>query len=287
MNTKMKNCCVICDAPLGAALLTITQPDRFEKRCGVAEQGYSRQWLDCTGCGAATNALPDASIVKLETLRSAYYEVDFAGSNIKGKYDLVMALPHHQSDNAGRAQRIHNFLHAWLKPYPAQPSVLDIGAGTGVFLSRFLDLSGTAWRAVGIEPDPHAAAHLRSLDKFEVVEDLYRGQSEMKGFNLVTLNKVLEHVSDPVRLLKQVVQAVSDSAGILYVELPDKLTINRRPSGDNILGALHCHLYDPSSLNYLFMACNIVPLRIERLVEPSGKITVYGFACRPEMVESL
>lgn len=272
--------CMICGGTLGATLLVIDQPDRFETRCGVSAVGYQRQWIECPQCGAVTNQLPEDASTKLELLRTAYYEVDFANSDIGEKYRKVMALPPTQSDNAGRVARILAFLQQWL-PEINTPKALDIGAGTGVFLSRFLEMSGPNWRATGIEPDPHAAAHLRSLKTFEVFEGLYQGQEQFSNFNLITLNKVLEHISDPVPLLQLVTKALSPEHAVLYVELPDKLTTAHRPPQDNILGALHCHLYDPQSMLYLFRQCGLETLKIERVVEPSGKITVFGFACLP------
>ncbi len=286
MPAKSNPPCAICGKELGATLLVIDKPDRFEERCGVMSDNYARQWVECSHCGAVTNQLPQDSASKLDVLRTSYYEVDFANSDIGEKYRKVMSMPATQSDNAGRVLRIIEFLRQWLPDVKA-PKALDIGAGTGVFLSRFLDKTAPTWQGVGIEPDPHAATHLRSLNKFEVFEGLYQGQSQFSNFALVTLNKVLEHISNPVPLLKQVTNALSLTGSILYVELPDKLTIQHRPPQDNILGALHCHLYDPQSLGYLFRQCGLETLKIERIVEPSEKITVFGFACLPQTLSKL
>ena len=51
-----------------------------------------------------------------------------------------------------------------------------------------------------------------------------------------------------------------------------------RPPDDNILGALHCHLYDPVSLAVLLSRAGLATLRIERVFDPSGKITMTAFA---------
>jgi hypothetical protein len=144
-----------------------------------------------------------------------------------------------------------------------------------VFLSRLVDQTAGAWQCLGVEPDPRAAAHLRQLEKFAVVEAMYLGQPELRGFNLVTLNKVLEHIEQPLPFLLQVVQSLVPDDGLLYVEVPDKLTTRLRSPQDNILGALHCHLYDPTGLELL---C------VNRVAEPSGKLSVYAFAAPAESV---
>jgi SAM-dependent methyltransferase len=158
----------------------------------------------------------------------------------------------------------------------------DIGAGTGVFLSRLMDETAGAWQYLGVEPDPRAAAHLRQLKKFAVVESMYLDLPELRGFNLVTLNKVLEHIEQPLPFLMQVVQSLVPEDGLLYVEVPDKLTIRLRSSDDNILGALHCHLYDPTSLAHLLRLAGLELLCVNRIAELSGKLSVYAFAARVE-----
>lgn len=278
--------CAICGGSLSHLLLEISAPDRFERHCGISETGYVRRWLECAACGAATNVLPPASADALQAMRSSYYEVDFAADDIGAKYWKVMSLPPEKSDNWGRVNRIVDFLSRW-QPTGQPRRVLDIGAGTGVFLSRFLDAAPAPWHAVGVEPDPIAANHLRSLGRFEVVENLFQGQPDLRDFDLVTLNKVLEHIGEPLSLLRSVASALSPGMSVLYVELPDKLTIDRRPPEDNILGALHYHLYDPGSVAYLLREAGFEALCIERIVEPSGKISIFAFACLPQALSIL
>jgi SAM-dependent methyltransferase len=276
--------CSICDGEGGNEILLIEHPDRFEQSIGVGAQGYARHWVECLACGAATNLLPPESAQRLATLRAAYYEVDFMGSDIGEKYRRVMSMPAGQSDNAGRVARVMDFVRRW-SGARARPRVMDIGAGTGVFLSRLVDQTAGAWQYLGVEPDPRAAAHLRQLEKFAVVEAMYLGQPELRGFDLVTLNKVLEHIEQPLPFLLQVVQSLVPDDGLLYVEVPDKLTARVRSPQDNILGALHCHLYDTTSLGYLLRRAGLELLCVNRIAEPSGKLSVYAFAAPSESIQ--
>jgi len=220
--------------------------------------------------------------------------VDLVNSSVAEKYEMVMNLPPHRSDNAGRVERIRsnveNFHSRIDNLRDRRRRALDIGAGTGVFLSRFIDSAmsaGKHWSAVGVESDLRASDHLRSIGKFEVYAGLYDGQREFRDFDLVTLNKVVEHISEPVSFVKLAAQALSTECGILYVEVPDKLTIGRRPPSDNILGSLHYHLYTPHGLAVLFQTAGLTVLNIGRVFEPSGKISVYGFAARGDCVDVL
>jgi SAM-dependent methyltransferase len=275
--------CALCKGGVGRQLLHIDMPDRFEQSIGIELKGYSRYWIDCRKCGVATNVLPKESALHLKNIRANYYEVDFAGSDICEKYLRVMSMPTDQSDNAARVARVIDFVRRWFGVF-AYPRVMDIGAGTGVFLSRLVDETGGAWQYLGVEPDPRAASHLRQLDKFKVVEAMYLGQPELHGFNLITLNKVIEHIEDPLPFMLQVAKSLVPADGLLYIEVPDKLTTLLRPPQDNILGALHCHLYDPLSLVYLLRSAGLDPLCINRIAEPSGKLSVYAFAAPLESI---
>lgn len=290
MNAKSEaamGSCAICGGSLVRELLTITEPDRFERHLGIESMGYRRQWVECERCGGVTNIYPEGVLERLETLAEGYYEVDFKASTIRQKYDMVMAMPRHESDNAQRVARVCAFLAEWRNQVSEAnaPVALDIGAGTGVFLSRFLkDMaeSGLQWTAVAVEPDVIAAEHLRNLGKFQVREAIFSERLGLQNFDLCSLNKVLEHVAEPLTLLRAVVTALHPKRGVLYVEVPAKETVLHRPSTDNILGPLHRHLYDMESLNKALCLAGLVVMKMERLFEPSGKISVAAFAVQAE-----
>lgn len=281
--------CKLCSSALGEAILVHDQPDRFELAVGIGKTNFRRYWRVCIQCGSAMNCHDQAHKQKLLSLASQYYEVDFANSDIREKYDLVMSLPPSKSDNYGRVDRVIQALKKWSEPYTSNvaPAVLDIGAGTGVFLSRFLANAEGMWRGVAIEPDPHAAEHLRSLGRFDVIKSTFDGQPEIVGFNLVTVNKVLEHIENPKLFLAQLVGAVHPIDGLIYIEVPDVLTIGRRSSTDNILGSLHHHLYSPLGLIHLVQSVGLVPLDVGRVFEPSGKLTCYVFASPSEAIDQM
>jgi SAM-dependent methyltransferase len=279
--------CPLCGASLLGALLTIVEPDRFETALGFKRDGYRRNWRACSTCLAAINEHLDGNAERLRDIAKNYYEIDLGGG-IEAKYRKVMALPESQSDNAGRADRI---LHKILTLRDAQGisrtaplKTVDVVAGTGVFLSQLkqlCDQAGIGLDAVAIEPDPIAAAHLRQLGLMRVEETVLDENFANGEFDLVTFNKVLEHIEYPVSVLEQGLRIMNRDTGLLYAEVPDIKTIDQRPSTDNILGALHHHLYQLSSLDLLLNRAGLTSLEIQRIVEPSTKLTVFGFAIAP------
>lgn len=275
-----KHNCPLCGGQLGENLLVITVPDRFEVAAGISGDGYKRQWSLCDRCGAAVNVMKKSDEEQLNAYSSNYYEVDLGG-NISGKYEMVMGLPAEKSDNAGRVTRVIDYLSAvWGSPHDRK--VLDIGSGLGVFLAKFSEMSKGLGpcHLTGVEPDPDAAVHLRELALFDVYEGVFGDDFDQTNFDLITLNKVLEHVNKPHELLSNIHGRLSSEGGVLYVEVPDLLTIKYRDPSDNILGALHKHLYDLPSLTRLLQKTGFEVLQAGRVVEPSGKLTSYAFSTK-------
>ncbi|MEA2946265.1 MAG: N,N-diacetyllegionaminate synthase [Alphaproteobacteria bacterium] len=278
--------CSICGGALERELLVITEPDRFERHVGVSDHGYRRAWVECSDCGTATDVLPPGPD-RLADIEKAYYAIDFKNSSIPEKFAKIMSLPAERSDNAIRVDRVLDFLAGWTPLAGGPRRALDIGAGLGVFPARFMERCGGGWDMTAVEPDPMAAAHLASLGRFEVVHDGFPFRHDRGRFQLVTLNKVVEHIRSPVDYLRALAPVLDPENGIVYIEVPDKETIRSRPPSDNILGALHRHLYDLTGLLRLITEAGLVAIRLERIVEPSGKLSAFAFATLPSVASRL
>lgn len=286
--------CAICGGSLSDTLLEIREPDRFEKHVGISAVGYRRSWVACGRCGSATDVYGEEAKRRLAQIAAGYYEVDFADSAIGSKFARVMSMPRSQSDNAHRVDRVLWFLEEWQVVGRDRDEnafrVLDIGAGTGVFLAKLLEQAaerGLRAQACGVEPDARAAAHLRELGKFQVIEGLYSSALGLQGFDLCTLNKVLEHIPEPEALLREAAAALAQPGGVLYVEVPDVLTAACRPASDNVLGALHHHLYTQMGLEQLAARVGLRILQSNRVFEPSGKISLGAFLVSDATIQRL
>jgi len=288
MNTNGK--CNICGGKLGKVLLLIKKPDRFERAVDISEKGYARQWVECSECGTACNIMDRNAEKALSRIASSYYKHEFNTlSELKRRYNKVMALPAGSSDNYHRIRRIENYISRYSVEGGGQPCILDIGAGMGVFLSAFQKRNAKKWKAYGMEPDPMAAKHLRSIagGRFKVTQSrLEDHEPGFRKYRLCTMNKILEHIKKPVGFLRKVNRLLDDD-GFVYVELPDRLTIGSRPSTDNILGALHHYLFGVKGMEVLLNRAGFEPFSIEREFEPSGKLSVYAFAVRKKAINRL
>ena len=90
---------------------------------------------------------------------------------------------------------------------PRGARVLDFGCGPGKFLDRLQD---AGWDTYGIEPS--------TVTAFERHRRLER-PPEDGSFDLVLLNHVLEHVTNPLEILRQLSRSLREG-GVLFVGVP-------------------------------------------------------------------
>lgn len=96
--------------------------------------------------------------------------------------------------------------------------LLDVGCGNGSFLAF---MKGLGWDVQGVEPDPEAAEMARSRLQAKVLTGtLENAQLPSDYFDAVTLAHVVEHVHDPVTLLKEC-RRVLKPGGMVVVRTPN------------------------------------------------------------------
>lgn len=276
----MNHTCFLCGGIINNTELIITKPDRFEIAVGISDLDYVRYWKSCNNCGLFHNLNSEENQKLISQISEKYYDIDFGKNKLEERFNNLFSLPDSSSDNYHRVIRIKNYFSNQFPKIISNGSklnLLDIGSGLGIFLVRFIS---DEWNVVGIEPDPIAFEHLAKLakSKFKVINSVFEPGIIEEKFNLITFNKVLEHIKDPIPLLKEAKNRLFQDYGIIYVEVPDLDTCFKRKSDDNILGSLHYNLYSPHSLSLLFKNAGLTTLKVERIIEPSGKITTYGFA---------
>jgi SAM-dependent methyltransferase len=135
----------------------------------------------------------------------------------------------------------------------------------------------SGWSVVAVEPDARTVRMLTErLGIRAEAEDLFDLTPKRLGkFDAVTFNKVLEHVEDPVALLDHA-SAFLRKGGFCYVEVPDVAAASAGPGREEFF-IEHHHVFSPASLVLLGERAGFDVSHVERLIEPSGKFTVYAF----------
>lgn len=103
------------------------------------------------------------------------------------------------------------------RPPKAVGRLLDVGCGDGSFLSM---ARTCGWDVVGLDPDPKAVANAatQGLTVHEGGIEYFEGQTGL--FDVITLNHVIEHVHDPVKVLKTCHDLLKPG-GQLWLETPN------------------------------------------------------------------
>jgi SAM-dependent methyltransferase len=274
MNSFMSRMCnptlhCPCERRVGATSFTYNSPPEGETRFDLGGQIYRRSYWLCGLCG---HEFAEHDL-DLSGLYSGAYVNETYGALLRRSYDRILALPPEQSDNSGRVRRILDFAADHFT-VGYHPSLLDVGAGMGVFPLRMKE---AGWNCTALDPDPMIGQHLADVVGVRaVVADFLDVKTDYLGqFDVISLNKVIEHVDDPYALLRKAA-IMLNRHGFLYVEVPDVAAAVSGPSREEYF-IEHLHVFSPASLAMLVKRTGLNLVSIERLREPSGKYTLRGF----------
>jgi len=233
---------------------------------------YRRSYLRCSVCAHWYSETE----MDLSRLYSGPYVDSTYGARMRQTYERIMALPPEKSDNTGRVARVLAFAQHALKE-PA-PSLLDVGSGLCVFAAR---MKQAGWRCTALDPDARAAAHAREVASVEAVvgDFLALADDRLGRFDVVSFNKVLEHVLDPVAFLEKAVRHLAPS-GFIYVEVPDGEAAAAEGPDREEFFIEHHHVFSPESVRMMAHHAALEPVTVERVREPSTKYTLRAFLVR-------
>lgn len=230
---------------------------------------YRRELHRCDQCGHFIEWI-NADMGQLYS--GDYVEKVWGGRDgVRRAFERINALHPEQSDNIGRVAYIQSFL-------PSRTCerlrLLDVGTGLGVFPYR---MKQAGWNCTAIDLDETLIAHVRNSVGIDARVADVTTAGDLGTFDLITFNKVLEHVGDPIQMLKSVKRLLSQS-GIVYVELPDgeAAAVEGQSREEFLLG--HIHVFSFASFALLIARAGLELVTCQRLREPSSKFTLRGMA---------
>jgi len=119
----------------------------------------------------------------------------------------------------------------WAAWKPKGGSVLEIGCGSGLMLAAF---SQRGWKAVGIERNEEVVARVRPGPGVEITTLPVEELPAEARFDLILMFHVLEHIGDPVRLLRECAKRLAPG-GRVVVNVPNFGSWQARFAGTNWL----------------------------------------------------
>ena len=237
-----------------------------ETNFGIKKKNYKRCYIECINC----NHFYSLMFFDIDKLYSKNYSESTYGKKIYKTFKKIINLPNSKSDNYIRLNR---FLRYFKSKNILIKDLIDIGSGTGVFPYSLLNknISITC-----LEPDINLSKHLIKNLKFNVIKkDFFKKEFEKK-YDVVTLNKVLEHVKDPFLFMHKIYDILK-KRGVVYIEVPDAISASKHGKNREEFFVEHLHGFSNLSLKKLFNKTKFKLELIKNIKEPSGKYTTYCF----------
>jgi SAM-dependent methyltransferase len=129
----------------------------------------------------------------------------------------------------------------WARRKPGGGSVLEIGCGSGLMLAAFRQCG---WRVLGLERNEAVAEIGRRSLGVEIVSSPVEALPHDAQFDLIIMFQVLEHIADPIGLLRACVKRLAPG-GFLITNVP-----NFSSWQSKFAGAKWFHLDVPRHLNH-------------------------------------
>ena len=266
--------CPFCNSKHTECLLVIKEPPKRETNFNIPLDQYQRSYHLCHGCSIY---FADHDY-DFDDLYQGDYNQSTYSNQLATSYEKIMNLPQGNSDNILRCERVHDKLTS-LNFLPQKTQILDIGCGLSVFLGK---MKTYGYLGYAIDPSEESISHALNYVK---IEDGFCGDikhfSPDKKFPALSMNKVLEHVKNPLELLKTALTHLEQN-GLCYLELPDG------PAAHANGGIFereefyieHYFCFSKSSFKKLMVDAGLVDIEIHSIFEPSGKYTLYGFGIK-------
>lgn len=242
-------------------------------------QKYFRRLFKCKFCKhiLSTHKINDQKLYYGDYSKSNYQK------NILQTFLKINSLPIYKSDNYWRVKNIEKFSKNWFKDLlltsKQKPSILDVGSGLCIFLNRVKKKLG--WNCTALEIDKLLSMHSKLTLGIKTLNTDFLKMSTKKKFDIITFNKVIEHVKNPIAFIIRANELLKIK-GFVYIEVPDAESAAQDKCGyqREEFTIDHPHVFSSASLSIAITKSNMKLISLQRIIEPSGKYTLRAFAAR-------
>jgi SAM-dependent methyltransferase len=200
--------CSICEAGTLVELVEYRSLRRVTSDCRPWPAG-GRIGV-CRSCGAVQKPADEAFLAEIDDIYRSYTIYHQAGGAEQPVFEQSSGLP------ASRSVKLLDTFrrHANLKP---TGRMLDVGCGNGATIRAFSQVA-PGWTKAGTEFDAKYRAEIEAIPN---TEPLHVGPVEnvLGRFDVITMVHVLEHIVDPIAVLKKLRDKITPS-GLLLIEVP-------------------------------------------------------------------
>ena len=157
--------------------------------------------------------------------------------------------------------KIFNQMLNLIEKYKNPGKILDIGCGLGLFLYL---AKKRGWEASGIEISKFASNFAKNKLKLNVINSDNLNIFQDNLFDVIVVNHVLEHIENPLLILKQIKKKLNIN-GILLIGVPNINGLYPRFQKENwpsLQPSTHIYQFTPKTLKLLLQKIGFEPIKI-------------------------
>lgn len=227
--------------------------------------------LSCNFCGSESQIKlftvsvqnNKADIVQCKNCRLVFLNPQFKPDEIEGFYRDEYFKDHIKPEVLRSLEESGFHLFKKLEKYLPKPGkVLDFGAAIGSHLYSFRRFG---WDVSGVEISEYVRKKAKEIYNIELFPNLEAAGFPENNFDLIVMNQVIEHVLDPVGLMKKI-SGILKPGGILFVSTPNfgcRQAQKMRAQWPSLHPGEHLFFFSPDTLTALIGKCGLKIVGIE------------------------
>lgn len=267
--------CHLCGSKNTKLISKVDEKPEFETDYQIKKRDYYREIRQCLECLVYFNNHGMNLIT--EDFYSGKYNEHIGTGNLVKRFEKIKKIPFEESDNKQRVERVDQFVrHRFSEEYP-DIALLDVGTGTGVFVHEFRK---RLTNVCCVDPDRDSIDLVnKKIDLKQAWLGSVKDVPKTERFEIIALNKVLEHVEKPIQLLSECREYLKPK-GIVYIELPYATNIikEQKQNERGEFAIEHFTIFNVESFEYLLSEACFRVLDMKNIIDPSGKETIYAFS---------
>lgn len=156
-------------------------------------------------------------------------------------------------------------------------SIFDIGAGTGMLLSKFRDYK---WKTYGVELTHGAVSYALKKYKIRLLQGDFLQKKIDKQFDVIVLNGALEHLHMPFETLQKA-RTNLDKKGFIVISIPNFDSIGRRVFGRNWFAwqpPRHLYHFSPKTITSMLQKAGYKKIKIYHNFDIQNRYIIFQSA---------
>lgn len=229
-------------------VFNIKKPDIYEKKYISNKKKYLRTWNFCKDCKLYFSK-SSHNINETELYKKFYrsYKSDYRSKNQEEKFLKIIKLNKSESETLNRIDRIKKFFKQKNFFLKSNSNVLDVGGASGVF--AYLLKNHMKLKNISVVDLSEQGKFLNKYKINYICRDIYKFKNNTK-FDLITCNFVLEHLNNPLRLIKKMLLMLKKN-GMLYIEVPSDVSFKKYTKNHDTFNSTHKFIFSKLSFNKL------------------------------------